>query len=115
MRKQEVTSAAPPDARDTTRSSAEAPPRARPRASSPSPLEASSRRRTGGRSRRLGCPPPRLPASRRLPADFRLDAATREADDERGHLADGMGPPAARVERLAPDLVAVERVGDREI
>src|SRR3954454_7940274 len=50
-----------------------------------------------------------------LPADFGLDVATREPDDERGDLADGMGPPAARVERLAPDLIAVERVGDREI
>ena len=68
--------------------------------------EASPGRRTGGRSRPPGCPCRGCPARRRCPASRAISATTSPT---------GIRPPAAGVERLAADVVAVEAVGDRKV
>ena len=45
----------------------------------------------------------------------RLDIGAGETGDQPNHLADCMGAPASRIERLAPHVVAVERIRDRQV
>jgi hypothetical protein len=47
--------------------------------------------------------------------DVRLDPGAGEPRDQRHHLTDRVGPSPARVEDLPADVVAVERVDDRQI
>src|SRR5688500_7165452 len=48
-------------------------------------------------------------------ANVRLDPGARELGDQRDHVADSMGAPAAGVEGLTADIVALEPVGDRQV